>query len=233
MANLSFAEFRTRVKNETLESAESLSQLPWNLKQFYADWISQTHWFVCHSTRLLCLMASYMSVKNDRIHLRSLDHLSEERSHERLAKSDLQKLGFSLSDFPERPSTSAFYQSQYYLIERVHPLSLFGYIIYLEGLAVHAGPFIAKIALENYGKECTSFLKLHSEEDVSHIEKALKELESLDQETLGFIYQSFSQSRSLYESMVRDISKGSAGIHETSTTGIGIKANRTVGLESA
>ena len=80
------------------EQAKAIDAFPWDSKEAYADWLAQTYYFVCHSTRLLALAASRFQVDEDAYHLRFLEHLKEEKSHEKLCLTDLKTLGVSIED---------------------------------------------------------------------------------------------------------------------------------------
>jgi len=177
----------------------------WTDKTFYANWLAQTYHYVLHSTRLLALGAANFPLDQNKFHFRFIEHLREERGHEKLALNDLEALGFELKDFPEMPALSAFYQTQYYWIERVSPLSFFGWILCLEGLAVRKGTGLYQKLDKNFGPKATGFLKIHQGEDVDHLEKAFEYLSSLTGEQADVVVANLKLSCGLYRILLEEI----------------------------
>ncbi len=56
---------------------EVLMHSPWSQKEFYAEWLAQTYFYVQHSTRLLCLSAARVGHYQNIHHLRMIDHMRE------------------------------------------------------------------------------------------------------------------------------------------------------------
>lgn len=184
----------------------SYESLPWDNKEFYANYLAQTFYYVRHSTRLLALSASRLSYEEQQnLHLRFLKHLSEEANHERLAINDLKALGYTTADFPELNSTRFFYESQYYKIEHKDPLALMGYILYLEVLAQNICPPLAKKLTTIYGKKAATFLLVHGEEDPHHVEEAQKLLASLGSPAITMITENLEQSSVAFDLMMKEI----------------------------
>ena len=115
--------------------SEGIRNYPWENKRAYAEFLAQTYYYICHSTRLLAASAARFSQEDQGMHKRFLLHTDEENSHELLALRDLQKLGFSIKDFPEMAQTRILYEVQYYKVEHCDPAALMGYILALETLA--------------------------------------------------------------------------------------------------
>ncbi len=182
--------------------AESTLDFPWEDKSAYACWLAQTYFYVCQSTRLLALAASRFDVDQHPIHLRFLEHLREEHGHEHLAIRDLKGLGFDIKQFTEFPETSAFYQTQYYWLEHKDPISFFGWILCLEGLAVREGKTVHERVSKAHGKNCAHFLKVHAQEDIDHVEKAKKMVASVDDKQAQIIQQNLRESRVFYQHML-------------------------------
>jgi hypothetical protein len=120
----------------------NLKALEWSDREFYANYLAQTYYFVSHSTRLLALAAARFSTKQNDLHLRFLEHAKEEKNHDLAVLSDLKHLGFSISQIPESPYTRSLYATQYYSIEHLRPELFFAYILVLEGVAVEVYPEI-------------------------------------------------------------------------------------------
>lgn len=171
-------------------------------KTFYADWLAQTYFFVCHSTALLGYSLPYLNNPSLRHHFEH--HMTEENRHELLALKDLEKLGMSIDQFRESSFTQAFYQSQYYRIQFEGGTSLLGYILFLEGMAVGWGK---EIFQETKGLFPSSvlFIKVHAEEDPHHLEAALKTIGSLSLNEQEAIWRNFWYSSDLYGQMIRSI----------------------------
>lgn len=152
--------------------------LPWHDARFYAEFLAQTYYYVCHTTRLLGLAASRIGVDREKLHHRFLSHAAEERSHHLLANRDVRLLGFEIANIPLAPATSALYETQYHRIEHGDPTVVFGYILALEGAAVRHGPSVYEKVLSLHGSGPVSFLKLHAEEDPDHLDKAFEMVET-------------------------------------------------------
>jgi hypothetical protein len=157
----------------------ALERFPWGTPKAYGDWLAQTYYYVRHSTRLLAASAARFPHDDagNAFHHRFAAHMSEEKKHELLALHDLKALGFSIDGFPEHASTRMFYEPQYYKIEHQDPLALFGYILPLEAMSARKGPWVCERVIESHGPHCAAFLKVHAEDDVDHLDKALRALE--------------------------------------------------------
>ncbi|MDP9151834.1 MAG: iron-containing redox enzyme family protein [Myxococcota bacterium] len=150
-------------------------RFPWEERAAYADWLAQTYYYVRHTTRLIASAAARFPIdeRGNSFHHRFAAHLGEEKKHEQLAIHDLKHLGASIADLREHPSTRMFYESQYYKIEHLGPVVHFGYILPLEGVGPASGKRIIDRVAAAHGPKCVSFLRLHSDDDVEHLEKAL------------------------------------------------------------
>lgn len=166
----------------------------WKDKNVYGDYLAQTYYYVGYSTRLLALAAGNMRLEDNAYFKRYIKHITEESSHEKLAQRDLENLGCSLEEFSELSETRMFYESQFYKIEHVDPLSFMGYVLLLESLAVQECPAVTKTVSEVHGKKCASFVKLHGEEDPDHVDKAMAMLNELPQERLARVFQNLKQT---------------------------------------
>jgi len=179
--------------------------LDWSSVDAYGAWLTQTYHYVCHSTRLLALSAARFDLKQNKLHSRFIEHLREEKGHEILAINDLKQLGKTIHDFSEFTETSAFYKTQYYWIEHVSPLAFYGYILCLEGYAVHRGGHFFKKIVENFGDKHASFLKTHKDEDTGHLKKAFDQLKNLPESDLSYITQNFIESCDLYDAILHRV----------------------------
>jgi hypothetical protein len=185
-------------------------QFPWEERAAYADWLAQTYYYVRHSTRLLAAAAARFAIdaRGNALHHRFAAHMAEEKQHEKLALHDIKELGFSIDDLPERSSTRFFYEAQYYKIEHVHPIALFGYILPLEALGPVSGKHVIVRVSAAHGGKVIAFLKLHTEEDVDHLAKALEVLEAIPPEQREVVLQNLEQSTDGYLGILRDVGAG-------------------------
>ncbi len=173
-------------------------EAPWDNKDFYSAWLSQACYYIRHSTRLLALTASRIPVQDNSMHHRFLKHCAEEKGHENLPVLDMKQVGRQISDFPEFVCTQAFYQTQYYQIEHLHPHAFFGYILFLESLACEFGPHLTEKIEKIHGPQSVSFLKVHSDADVEHVRDALERVAQLSEEHQDMIRQNIQMTADLY-----------------------------------
>lgn len=170
-------------------------------KEVYANWLAQTYFFVRHSTALLGFALPHL--KNDDLRHHFEKHLGEETRHDVVLLKDLQKMKRDIHEFSELSLTQAFYQSQYYRIQFEGGTSLLGYILFLEGIAVHWGKhFHAEVKELHPGSH---FLKVHVEEDPEHVDQALNTILSLSTENQKQIWANFNYSQEMYSAMLSQI----------------------------
>lgn len=174
-------------------------------KVVYAQWLAQSYFFVRHSTRLLNLSSGLTPFELNFYHLRANEHAHEEKNHEKIILKDLKELGYEIDNFKESPIIKAFYQSQYYTIEHIHPLGFIGYIYLLESLPLGLGKTLLKKIEGIYGKKATTFLKVHSQEDEKHILSLLKLIESLPKDVCKEIEQNLILSGTLYNAFFQEL----------------------------
>lgn len=189
------------LKNKIKLFSEKLPEYPWEDLQFYANWLAQTYYYTLQSPMILARAGAYCSNEQKKLRKRFLEHTLEETSHEILAANDLKSLGLNILNFQEFPETTSFYEVQYYKAQYRHPVSIFGWILSLEGAAVAVGDEIFKRVKTHYGKGYT-FLKVHSQEDVDHLDKALEIVGQIPTELHGDLIQDFEQSTKLYLDML-------------------------------
>jgi thiaminase len=189
--------------------AAASERFPWEDRRAYADWVAQTYYYVRHSTRLLAASAARFPYdeRGNALHHRFAAHMSEEKKHELLCTHDLKQLGTSLAELREHHSTRAFYEPQYFKIEHQGPIALFGYILPLEAIGPTCGKSIIDRIVAKHGDSCVSFLKLHSEEDVAHLDKALQMLEGLGETDKAIVEQNLRQTTYAYVAMLQDIKR--------------------------
>jgi uncharacterized ferritin-like protein (DUF455 family) len=175
---------------------------PWENKDAYAEFLAQTYYYICHSTRLLAASAARFSQADQGMHKRFLKHTDEENSHELLALRDLQKLGYKLTDFPELAQTKTLYEVQYTKIEHNDPAALMGYILALETMAGNDFKWLKDKLTGLYGAACVKFVQVHADEDPDHIDKALEVIHSLNPSRLPEIDINIQQTSLCYNSML-------------------------------
>jgi hypothetical protein len=182
----------------------------WQDEGFYANWLAQTYYYVSHSTRLILLASAYFDFNYQNLHNRFMDYVKEERNHEKLALNDLKNLKHDIKNIPEFASTSGMYQSQYYWIQHRGAPSFFGYILALEGLAVHSGKKLYEQVNSKFAKSC-SFLKVHIQEDVDHLKQAFSSVESFKPQDLEVMIMNLKQSSRAYVRMIKECEERAAG----------------------
>ena len=183
----------------------TVERFPWEKKKAYAEFLAQSYYYVAHSTRLLAASASRFPIEQVQLFNRFTVHISEERSHEVLAVRDLKKLGYELSAFDEMPLATVFYESQYFKIEHQDPTALLGYIIGLEGISVRKMKQVYERLVNAYGKEAATFIHLHAQEDDDHLEKAFKQISTLNPTQVDLIKKNMIQTISLYGMLLNEI----------------------------
>jgi thiaminase len=188
---------------------QSLERVPWQNKPVYGDWLAQTFYYVEHSTRLLAASAARFACdeRGNALHQRFAAHMGEEKRHELLALHDIKALGLRLEDFAEHHATRMFYEAQYYKIEHQDPLALFGYILPLEAMSINKGKWLLERVHESYGNRCTTFLKVHIDDDADHIEKAFAALEAVSPQQRALIELNMRQTTFGYMSMLAEVSR--------------------------
>lgn len=201
------------MKNEMLLKKLSLDKhcidlfknLNWSDKNIYAQYLAQTYYYVNHSERLLALCVGLFSNDDRKLQRRFIAHLGEESAHDQLLLNDLKNLGFNIKDLEELPSTKSFWETQYYKVEHCDPAQLLGYIYFLEAFAAEVVPETTKKLEALYGRKCTTFLRLHAEEDPDHVEKALAFIESLPLARQKEICINHIQSMQSFSHMMKEI----------------------------
>ncbi|AGH96007.1 iron-containing redox enzyme family protein [Pseudobdellovibrio exovorus] len=194
---------KTTFKNEISSLSEMMIHLPWENRKFYISFLTQTYYFVQHSTRLLALAAAHASLEEDSLHRRYSAHIAEEKGHEKIALNDLKKLG--VENLEAKSITAKnLYETQYFKIEREHPASLFGYILALEGIASLICPLFIEKVYRAHGTESSRFLKLHVEEDPDHVDKALEAIASLPAQLQLLIQDNMRQSVRNYRALLEE-----------------------------
>lgn len=170
-----------------------VQSMPWEKKEFYSNYLAQTYHFVFHSCRLSALAISVTDKDQADYYRRSMGHIKEEDGHEALAITDLKRLGYAIEEFPENAVTRSLYEPQYFKTSRKNT-SLVGYILALELVAVAAFKPVYERLLMEYGPKSTNFVRVHVEEDESHVLKAFEELNRLSADELEEVLKNYEQT---------------------------------------
>ncbi len=193
---------RSEVEQHIQMTEKALKAFPWTDREAYALWVAQTYYFVQHSTRLIALAAARSGFDVPEIHNRFLQHVGEEKGHEKLCLLDLKSLGKDIKDLPEMPATASMYQTQYYWTEHENGPSFLGYVLALETLAARFGGDI-KVRLEKeFGPKAAHFMRVHAEEDVAHVDQALEKIESLPPQYQASVMKNLQNSFTYYAQML-------------------------------
>ena len=192
------------IKNEFMAIVEQFKKdhpvSAFRNSEVYAQWLGQTYFFVLHSTALLGFALPHL--KNMQLRHHFEHHLGEETRHDLVAMKDIERLGFHVNEFSEWSETQALYQSQYFRVQFEAGTALLGYILLLEGLAVHWGKDIYE-EIKDLHKGAALFLKVHAEEDPKHLEDALKTIMSLPVNEQEAILRNLRYSADMYSRLVK------------------------------
>lgn len=193
---------REEVNKVIDEASNQILSFNWSNDSFYDNWLAQTYFFVRHSTKLLNLSACHLNHDQENLYARFVEHISEELFHEKLVLQDLKRRKSRIENFEELTATKNFYRSQYFLINQ-NPTSLLGYILFLEAIAITAGSKVAAITEKCHG--VSSFLRVHVEEDVDHIEKAFEAIKSLETNDSEEAFTNFLDTAKSYIQILNEI----------------------------
>jgi hypothetical protein len=186
---------------------EGVARFPWEDAKAYGDWLAQSYYYISHSTRLLAAAAARFPYdeRGNALHHRFAAHMAEEKKHELLCIHDLKVLGTTVDNYPEHHTTRAFYEAQYFKIEHLGPIVLFGYILPLESISPAAGSTWMPRVTSAHGAKSAAFLKLHAEEDVEHIDKAIEALATATDAERRLIETNMRQTTFGYLAILQDI----------------------------
>lgn len=184
--------------------SKAFQEFPWDDRDAYALWLAQSYYLVRHTTTFLCLVAAKLGPKHPTLHRDVLKHLREEVGHEELALKDGKAIGVDVRELPELPETALIWQSQYFWIEQGGPFAHAGYSLMLEGLAVRACKPVMKELERNYGREGSTFVRVHAMEDEGHFEEGMNRMLAAPAGEAELTLKNLAQSRALYEAMLRN-----------------------------
>ncbi len=172
----------------------------------YNNWLAQTYYFVCHSVKLTALAVANLPV-DDKLANKMAEHLQEETGHHLLALHDLNNMKADLQNYPELGVTKAFYESQYYKVQYIHPHILLGQILMLEALSAKVGPKMYDTITKKFGKNINSFVKVHATVDIKHSEEALMACEFVNEKYKKSLEENFYQACFMYSQILNEIQK--------------------------
>lgn len=171
-----FASSQVRLVN-------AVKSFSWENKECYALWLANSYHYALNSTRLLALASGTMPLHHTKISNRFVQHAAEEKGHEKLLESDIKALGYKINELPVSSEMKVYYRSLYYWMTPAgQAVGLIGWILSLEGLAANAGPWLYAKTVKHHGEKSASFLKVHSDADPDHLNKALEITKLLSEE---------------------------------------------------
>jgi hypothetical protein len=100
-----------------------------------------------------------------------------------------------------------FYEAEYAKIAQSDPIVLFGYILVLEVMSARDGRWVLEEVVRAHGAKPTAFVKLHSEEDVGHVDKALHALAGVDERQRALVEHNMRQTAYGYGAILAAITK--------------------------
>lgn len=179
---------------------KAFTEFPWESKQAYAAYLANTYRYISHSTKLLAFAAEHAKsaeLKNCLLH-----HVSEEQGHENWALTDLKRLGYDISQFPELPQAKALYDTIYEGIKRHGPAAIIGYAIALEGLSARKCGEIASRLIKTYGPKCSTLIKNHGDVDPGHFGESREILKFFDDREKAVIVRFMKDSIDRYQAFL-------------------------------
>ncbi|MGZ3652460.1 MAG: iron-containing redox enzyme family protein [Bdellovibrionota bacterium] len=180
-------------------------RFPWSNKEAYVSWLAQTLEYVSYGTRVLALTAGHFPLDKTALAARFIQHAGEEKGHDKLLYNDAKALGVALSEVPVLAEAEAFHKSVYFWIYHARPAVIMGWILFLEGFAIKSGPMIHERALKSHGPKPTTFLKVHTQEDPDHVDKALEVLKVFSEAELQDVAHGLELYSELYINILNSI----------------------------
>ena len=192
-----------KIRFEEIQSGMSsvVADFPWENRQAYLLWLAQTYEYAVATTRLLALTGGNIPMNQTPLASRFIQHATEEKGHDKLLENDAKALGERLSDFKVLPEAEAFHKSVYYWIYQHRAPVVMGWALFLEGFAVRYGASSYERAVKAHGKKGTSFLRVHTQEDPDHVEKAFSALQYFSPEELKDVVHGLEVYSKLYSNI--------------------------------
>lgn len=174
---------------------------PWENKEAYLLWLTQSYEYASQSTRILALTAGNFPANKTNLSNRFIQHAAEEKGHEKLLKNDAKQLGFDIQALPVLAEAEAFHKSLYFWIFQGRPSVILGWVLCLECFAVINGPKVFDRVEKKFGKKAASFLFVHAHEDPDHVSKAFEVIKDLSNEDRAEIVHGIRLYAKLYASI--------------------------------
>lgn len=193
-----FEEVHARMRKET-------EHFPWHDREAYTSWLAQTLEYVTYGPRVLALTAGHFPLEQTALATRFIQHAAEERGHDKLLHNDAKALGVSLKSLSVLSEAEAFHKSVYFWIYHARPAVIMGWILFLEGLAIRSGPTAFEKVAKAHGAKAGTFLRVHTQEDPDHIEKAMEILKCFSAEELNDVAHGLELYADLYENVLSAI----------------------------
>ena len=185
---MNLEEFKGQFDIEQTGMDQAVRKFPWQNVEAYIGWLVNSYEYADNSTRILAMAGGVMPGHLTKLSNRFVAHAAEERGHERLLENDAKALGVDIKTAEPTVEMKMFHRSLYYwLSQHGSPVGLMGWVFALEGLAVRQGPWIYDVCKEAHGPKATGFLKVHSNEDPDHLEKAFGALSFLSAGELDLV----------------------------------------------
>jgi len=137
----------------------------------YVDLLKYTYGYVRHSVELMERACEDLGHQHSRFRRYLRCHIKEEVGHEAWVLDDLRYLGIddgAVQGSAVNPIIARMVGSQYYAIENIHPLSLFGYIYVLEAKGLKAAHVFELSKSFGIPINAMTTLMRHAEEDIGH-----------------------------------------------------------------
>jgi hypothetical protein len=192
-----------KIQDQLSEVSESF---PWENTEAYVSWLAQTLEYASYATRILALTGGHFPLHQTALAARFFQHATEEKGHDKLLFSDAKALGYELANIPLLAEAEAFHKSLYFWIYQGRPAVIMGWILLLEGFAIRRGPAIYARAEKAYGRKPTSYLRVHTEEDPDHVDKAFEVLSIFSESELKDVAHGLELYASLYANIYKAIS---------------------------
>ncbi len=190
------------------EVACVLNEFPWQNREAYCMWLTQTYYLVRHTTRLLCLAAAKTPIENREMHYEWLTHLKEEKNHDLPILKDLKALGRTIEGAVEFEETQLLINNQYHWLSVGTDVSLLGYALMLEGLSVKCIPSMLKSLEAAELENASSFIKLHGHIVEGHYPAGLDLLTKITSPKIqNEIMDNLKQTSLIYSKIYRRISE--------------------------
>lgn len=188
-----------------------IAEYPWTDPAAYANMLAQIYYWTSHTGRLLALAAAGVDHFNHPLFPRLLHRAIEEYNHPQLAIHDIKALGLSLDRFPELGATRAFYQMQYYQVEHVDPLAIFGWALMLEELSLRWSARLCETLRRCHGVAAATFMQVHGVDDVDHQDENMRLFQALPEKTQGAVVANFQTSLSLFGVILSEARRAAGG----------------------